>query len=185
MNDFSYIYYQPKRGDEVVRAIHSHPPIYKYSELVDQMRRWGAANVLYKMGNRNLDSLILVQDPNDENSGHWTSLSFHPETREVYFFSSYGGKPDQEKIEWISADNRLRSNQNLNVFNDGLKTLMVRDGWTVHYNNYPFQKIGDHTATCGIWCAAFINSNLNPDQFVNYVQAHHATPRTFYARYFA
>lgn len=178
------IIYRPKKGDEVRQATFSHPPIYLYSELVSRMRRDGAVKVLYDMLHENNDSLILVQDPRNPRSGHWTCLSFHPKNRSVYFFSSYGGKPDVEKNTWIPASDLAKSGQNLDVFNDGLKQLMLQYGWTIHYNQYQYQKIGDDTATCGIWCAAFLNSRLNPDEFYQYVKYGGYDPTVFYKLYF-
>ena len=185
MNDlYREIIFKPKTGEQVRRATRSHPPIYLYSELVQKMKREGALNVLFEMGDRNLDSLILVQDPKNPKSGHWTSLSFHPKTKEVFFFSSYGGKPDVEKNQWIPLSDLLQSGQDLNVFNDGLKQLMRDYNWTVHYNQYPYQRIGDKTATCGIWCAAFMNSGLNPDEFYFMIRKKGLTPISFYQMYF-
>ena len=174
------IIYKPKTGEQVVRAIYSHPPIYLYSDLVKNMKQKGAADVLYEMAAKNNDSLILVQDPKQLNSGHWTSLSFHPEKREIYFFSSYGGKPDVEKNQWLPLSGLMSSGQDLNVFNDGLKELMLKDGWVIHYSQYPYQVVGDNTATCGIWCAAFLNSGLNPDEFNRYVKYNGYNPFVFY-----
>lgn len=182
--EFVYnILYTPKTGEQVRSATRTYPPIYLYSELVDRMRQKGAASVLYDMAQRNLDSLILIQDPKKPTSGHWTSLSFHPRTREIYFFSSYGGKPDVEKNKWIPRDGLIRSGQALNIFNDGLKA-MVKNGWCVHYNQYPYQVVGDRTATCGIWCAAFLNYGRNPDEFNRYVRNNHLDPVAFYLTYF-
>ncbi len=178
------ILYKPKTGDQVRAATYSHPPIYLYSELVEKMKKRGARNVLIDMAQRNSDSLILVQDPKNLRSGHWTCLSFHPEKREVYFFSSYGGKPDVEKNQWLPQSGLMRSGQDLNVFNDGLKDLMRRDNWTIHYSQYPYQVVGDGTATCGIWCAAFMNSGLNPDEFNHYVRYGGYDPISFYRMYF-
>lgn len=189
MNGNSYWYndiiYKPKSGEQVQRATRTHPPIYVYSNLVKEMKRKGADNVLYSLLKKNRDSLILVQDPQQMNSGHWTSLSFHPENKKIYFFSSYGGKPDIEKNLWIPHDDLIRSGQDLNVLNDGLKTLMIRDGWEIHYNQYPYQKIGDNTATCGIWCAAFMNSGLDPDEFHAYVKYGGYDPVSFYKLFFS
>lgn len=182
--NYMKILYYPKTGEQVRNAIHTHPPIYLYSDLVKRMRAFGAADVLYQMGARNVDSLILVQDPKNPRSGHWTCLSFHPEKRQIYFFSSYGGKPDAEKNQWLPQDGLLRSGQDLDVFNDGLKTLMLRDNWEIHYNQYPYQVVGDQTATCGIWCAGFLNSRLNPDEFNTYIKYGGYDPITFYRMYF-
>lgn len=178
------ILYKPKTGDQVRAATFTHPPIYLYSELVQKMKQKGAASVLYDMERRNLNSLILVQDPKNPKSGHWTCLSFHPEKKQIYFFSSYGGKPDAEKNQWLPPSGLMTSGQDLNVFNDGLKTLMTRDGWEIHYSQYPYQVVGDNTATCGIWCAAFMNSGLNPDEFNAYVRYGGYDPLVFYQMYF-
>ena len=178
------IIYKPKTGKQVQNATLTHPPIYLYSELVKKMKESDASEVLYDMMRRNPNSLILVQDPKNLRSGHWTSLSFNPRKRDIYFFSSYGGKPDVEKNEWLPHAGLLRSGQELNVFNDGLKKLMLRDGWTIHYNQYPYQTVGDNTATCGIWCAAFMNSGLNPDEFNEYVKYGGYDPISFYKLYF-
>ena len=98
------------------------------------------------------------------NSGHWMGLSIHPERREIYYFSTYGGKPDIEKNKWLARDDRIRSDQYVDVFNDGLKQLQ-QQGWAIHYNDQHYQKPGDATATCGIYTAAFLRSGLNPDEF--------------------
>ena len=179
----SGVIYKPRTGDEVRRAIRSHPPIYLYSDLVRRMKVFGALPILENMMKRSLDNLILVQDPKNMRSGHWTSLSFHPGEKRAYFFSSYGGKPDIEKNTWIPTSDLIASQQNANVLNDGLKELAYR-GWEIHYNQYPYQRIGDHTATCGIWCAAFLNSGLNPDEF-NYVITNRGyTPLILYRAFF-
>ena len=84
--------------------------------------------------------------------------------RDIYFFSTYGGKPDVEKLQWMKDDDLLESGQDINIFSSGLKSLQDH-GWTIHYNDYPYQKPRDNTAFCGIMTAAFINSNQNPDEF--------------------
>ena len=64
----------------------------------------------------------------------------------------------------MKDDDLLQSGQDINIFSNGLKALQDH-GWTIHYNDYPYQKPGDNTAFCGIMTAAFINSNQNPDEF--------------------
>lgn len=174
---------KPRTGAEVQNATFSHPPIYLYSELDKMAAKRRSVDVLRKMMKRNKDSIILVQDPKNMHSGHWTSLSFIPEKKKAYFFSSYGGKPDVEKNEWIPNDALEQSNQAINVINDGLKYL-AKHGWEVHYSQYPYQKAGDNTATCGIWCTAFMNSGLNPDEFHELVKYGGYTPEFFYQLYF-
>ena len=137
---------------------------YKYSEICKEAEELGSLRTLLKMFNRSNDCLVLLQDPKKMTSGHWLSVSRKPEKREIYFFSTYGGKPDREKISWMDTDDLKKSGQQINIFNDAMKELQSQ-GWEIHYNNYPYQKEGDHTATCGIYTSAFLRSGLNPDQF--------------------
>lgn len=136
------------------------------------------------MFNRSRNHIILLQDPDKMSSGHWLGLSIHPERREIFYFSSYGGKPDVEKHRWIPADSMIESHQSTDVFNDGLKELMEEDGWTIHYNQYRYQIEGDRTATCGIWTAAFLRTGMNPDDFNWFVEDLGLTPVHLYYAYF-
>lgn len=166
--------YKPRGGDEVLRAAPPGTRIFLYSDLCSKPD--SAYNIL-RLLPRN--SIILLQNPQKMNSGHWISLSFHPETKEVYFFSSYGGMPDREKNRWLSPQERNISGQMRNLLNDGLKEF-ARRGWVVHYNDYPFQQEGDKTATCGIWATAFMNSGLNPEEF----ERRHKNVEDYYQLYF-
>lgn len=172
MND--RIYYQPRTGAEVLKAAPVGTRLYLYSELASDPRP--PIVVLSSMGR---DNLILLQDPDKMNTGHWIALSFHPETREAFFFSTYGGMPDREKMRWITHQELIRSHQGRNVINDGLRELAIR-GWKIHYNDFPYQKEGDHTATCGIWSTAFLNSGQNPDDF----SKNHLPVEEYYSLYF-
>lgn len=176
------IIYNPRSGDEMQAAITSSPPIYLYSKLCRVFANdpLGMLNQLF-YNKRN--ALILLQDPSNMHSGHWLGMSLHPEKKSIYFFSSYGGKPDKEKNEWLSDYSLLRSNQKENVINDALKFLHLR-GWHVHYNDFPYQKEGDKTATCGIWTAAFLNSGLNPDEFFHFTSSNGLTVLDYYNKYF-
>lgn len=158
------IVYEPRTGTEMERATRDRVPIYKYSELCDMAKKYGATRMLAHMFRRSNDNIVLLQDPDDMNSGHWLSVSRNLPRHEIYFFSTYGGKPDVEKIEWMNEDDLYASGQIMNIFNDGLRDLQ-QHGWTIHYNDYPYQKSGDHTAVCGIYTAAFLRSGLNPEEF--------------------
>lgn len=183
MSKKSDIIYSPRNGDEVHEACFSKPPIYLYSRLAKAVKQVGAEEVMRMLMAACKDSLILVQDPEKMNTGHWTSLSFDQKNKKAYFFSSYGGKPDVEKNEWIPNHDLEKSDQVINVINDGLKRLAEK-GWEIHYNQYPYQRVGDKTATCGIWCVAFMNSGLNPDEFHQLVEYGGYTPQFFYNLYF-
>lgn len=165
MNSFTRkVKYEPRTGDEMERATLHRVPIYKYSELCKLAERNGPTAMLAKMFQRSNDNIILLQDPEKMNSGHWISVSRNLPKKEIYFFSTYGGKPDAEKVAWMSDDDLKESGQAINIFNEGLHSLQDH-GWEIHYNDYPYQKPDDATATCGIFTAAFLRSGKNPDEF--------------------
>ena len=172
MNEYNFT--KPTTGDQVLNAAPPGTGLYLYSTLASDPRE--PVDVLLSLRRNNI---ILYQNPRRMNSGHWVTLSFRPETAEVFFFSSYGGRPDREKMEWLPPSELMRSGQFRNVLNDGLKQLAL-SGWTIHYNDYPFQKEGDHSATCGIWAAAFLNSGLNPDEFAS----NHLSAKEYFKKYF-
>lgn len=181
MNDS--IIYEPRTGTEVSNAV-AGAPVYVYSELVREAERVGPVQMLINMMQRSLDNFILVQNPNKMNSGHWTALKFKPFTKEIYFFSTYGGKPDTEKNLWISPNDLIRSHQVPNIINDGLKVFAL-NGWKIHYNQHEYQHKGDKTATCGIWSAAFLNDGENPDQFYRRTKRQRLSAEDYYNFYFS
>lgn len=176
------IFYKPRTGEEVKRAS-GGAPVYPYSQLNEMVEHLGIENTLTMMFARSLKNIILLQDPRKMNSGHWLGLSYNPSKGEIYFFSSYGGKPDAEKNKWLTEDDQVESGQGVDVFNDGLKEL-AKKGYVIHYNDHPYQFEGDETATCGIWTVAFLNSDMNPDQFYRYNVRHHQGPVQYFYKYF-
>ena len=158
------IMYKPRTGDEMEAALDHKVPIHLYSDLAQLCERHTPIQVLANMFKRSNKHIILLQDPDKMESGHWISVSKNPRKKEMYFFSTYGGKPDVEKIKWISEEDRRRSNQLINVLNDGLEECQ-KHGWEIHYNDYPYQVEGDKSATCGIYTVAFLQSGKNPDEF--------------------
>lgn len=168
------ILYTPRNGDEVLKASPPGTKIFLYSDLANTNS--SIEDVFSRFGKNNI---ILLQNPAQMNSGHWISLSFNIKKKEAYFFSSYGGMPDREKMKWIDRSALSHSGQLRNILNDGLKQL-AREGWVIHYNDHPYQISGDHTATCGIWAAAFLRSHKNPDEFYK----EHQSPRYYFQKYF-
>ena len=158
------IIYEPRTGEEMENALENRAPIYKYSELCQMAKKHGPTRLLVHMFSRSNDNVILLQDPSDMSSGHWISVSRNIPKKQIYFFSTYGGKPDAEKVSWMNEDDLRQSGQYLNIFSDGLRDLQ-KHGWEIHYNDYPYQKAGDNTATCGIFTAAFLRSGKDPDIF--------------------
>lgn len=182
------IIYEPRSGSDMENATLHHVPIYLYSDLCSLAKKMGGPNrALAWMFKRSNDNIILLQDPSNMSSGHWISVSRNVPKKEVYFFSTYGGKPDVEKIKWMNEDSLRESGQFLNIFNDGLRSLQEH-GWEIHYNDYPYQKPEDKTATCGIFTVAFLRSGKNPDEFekeTKKIQAQGLNPAVVYFdRYF-
>lgn len=173
MTDFNP--FAPTTGQAVLNAAPVNTHLYLYSDLARDPRE--AVDIISSLGR---NSIILYQDPSRMNSGHWVSLALHPERKEAYFFSSYGGKPDEEKNRWISQQQLASSGQARNVLNDGLKEYMKK-GWEIHYNDFPFQKAGDQTATCGVWSTAFLNEGVDPDEFVR----RRKSARDYFFKYFS
>ena len=158
------ILYKPRTGSEMEDATLNRIPILKYADLCNIAEKVGASRLLSHMFQRSNDNIILLQDPDNMNSGHWISVSCNRPKKEIYFFSTYGGKPDVEKEQWISEDELRESGQFINIFRDGLRKAQEH-GWEIHYNDYPYQMVGDKTATCGIFTAAFLRSGKDPDVF--------------------
>lgn len=179
MTDFIY---KPRTGEEMSKAT-GGLNVHVYSDICRRMKREDPVGVLMRACFPFNKCVILVQDPKAMNSGHWNGLEFNPAKKEVYYFSSYGGKPDEEKNRWIDVDGRLKSEQETNPLNDALKELCSR-GWTVYYNDYPYQIEGDRTATCGIWTAAFLNSGMNPDDFARENDIRERDVYYYFKRYF-
>lgn len=171
--------YQPTTGEQVRRASHG-VPIYVYSEIAN-------LNPVFLPellgGKYKKAMIVLVQDPRNPSVGHWTCVVYNPRNDEYYFFSSYGGRPDEEKNSYIKESDLLSSNQINNFISDGLRILFDQ-GKKIHYNEYEYQTIGDNTATCGIWCVAFILSGMNPTQFHNFVIKNKLTAKDFYYNFF-
>lgn len=177
------VFYKPRTGDEMARAVPG-ANVLLYSDICNRVALFGVGRVLYDLFQRSPLNIILLQDPDKMNTGHWMGLVIKPEKREIYFFSSYGGKPDFEKNKWLPQSDRIRSSQNINALNDGLK-MMAKNGWTVHYNQYKYQREGDGTATCGIWTAAFLRSGMNPDEFHDFTMRRCYDPYSYYRMLFS
>ena len=158
------ILFSPRSGEEMKEACGRVTPIYLYSDLCRMVKNNSPAQLLARMFKRALNNVILLQDPSNLRSGHWFSVTQNPRKKEIYFFSTYGGKPDVEKVSWVDEDDLRESGQFMNLFNDGLHDAQ-KHGWKIYYNDFPYQKPDDKTAVCGIYTAAFIRSGCNPDEF--------------------
>ena len=181
------IIYNPRSGAEMDAAMQYSVPVYTYSDLCTEAEKHGPTAMLSHMFKRSDANIILLQDPSDMNSGHWISVSRNLPKHEIYFFSTYGGKPDAEKVKWVPEDDLRESGQLMNIFSEGLRDLQ-KHGWEIHYNDFPYQIPGDNTATCGIFTVAFLRSGKNPDEFKEEVKELYEEGKNpavyFYDKYF-
>lgn len=181
------IIYKPRTGEDMERAMQRKVPVHLYSELCKLGQLHGPNRMLAQMFQKGDDHIILLQNPKNMHSGHWISVSRNPQKKEIYFFSTYGGKPDAEKVAWLNEDDLRESGQYMNIFNEGLHDLQ-KHGWKIHYNDVQYQIPGDKTATCGIYTAAFLRSGKNPEEFKRETEriiAHGEDPAVeYYKRYF-
>lgn len=148
---------RPISGSEI-RDLSGTSAVYTFRDIIKYARNHPLSSLL----DPNTNSLIALYEWRP-GIGHWVGIKVVPELREAYFFSSYGNKPDTE-LNYLTPSQRRESGQAINLFNNFLKGLF-KQGWTIYYNDYPYQKRGDGTATCGRWLAKFLRSGLNPDEF--------------------
>lgn len=172
MNSFIF---KPRSGSDMLKATPYGTGLFTYSELCSLPMN--STDIILSLPRK---CIILLQDPRNLNSGHWISLSRNDDKKEVYYFSSYGYKPEQEKYRWMKPNEIRYSRQERDLINDGLKNLYLL-GWKIYYNDFPYQVEGDRTATCGVWACAFLNSDLNPDEFAN----EHRDAGYYFRRYFS
>ena len=84
------------------------------------------------------------------NSGHWVSLARGKDA--VYYFDSYGNKPDVP-LSWNSAERNVELNQEPAVLTKMFSLTKV----PVYFNDYDYQNKKDKdVATCGRWATAFL-----------------------------
>jgi hypothetical protein len=87
------------------------------------------------------------------NIGHWVCLYWGPsdddEFGTIYFFDSYGIKPDDEQ-HWIDVEFRQKNWQDRRY----LSQLLAETPAEIEYNEYPLQGKGDNIGTCGKWVIA-------------------------------
>lgn len=93
------------------------------------------------------------------NSGHWTVL--RRKNNHVYFFDSYGGKPDSQ-LNFISET----ENQKLGITAPYLTQLMDQSNLPIHYNTIPYQKDTNKTPinTCGRHGIFFALNNIEKNR---------------------
>lgn len=114
----------------------------------------------------------------NSNSGHWTCLCRNQNI--IYYFDSYGVKPDGELTN-ISPGLRYQLHENSKALTRLIRT--IPSGYTFAYNNIQFQEYSESVNTCGKWCDVFckcIFKGLTLDQFQQRLKQLKTTYRTSY-----
>lgn len=87
--------------------------------------------------------------------GHWSVLSRMRRGKKtiIEFMDSYSLEPDEIKDQY-NEDFLIETNQDQNILTELLYNFSLNDPTReVHYNEIPFQKQSENTATCGRWIA--------------------------------
>lgn len=115
--------------------------ILKYNELP----RGVSVEDFMKVG----EVLYILYESNF-NSGHWVCLARGKDA--VYYFDSYGNKPDVP-LKWNSAEKNIELNQEEPI----LTKMFSITKTPVYYNDFDYQNKNDKdVATCGRWATAFL-----------------------------
>ena len=127
----------------------------KYKCIEDLLGKQGHAVILYEM---------------KPGVGHWTCVFYGPPLDEcdlefprIYFFDSYGLKPDDEQ-SWIDIEFRKKAWDDMRV----LSKLLKNTPSEINYNEFPLQEMKEGVNTCGKWCIARLGlKHLDDEDFAN------------------
>jgi len=99
-------------------------------------------------------------------SGHYVTLIRNKANRTIYFFDSYGGKPDVDQKKYAMNRDELYDEEH-----NSLIKLLLKKGWNVDYNHVPLQASSPDVATCGRWGLTRVMwKHLTNDQFVQAIK---------------
>ena len=111
---------------------------------------------------RNKLGMVINLDTHDKNGSHWVGLFSNLKKKQIYFFDSYGHKPDKEikkfmdKIaKWMSKTYNLKNDSEGELFNN--KDIDIKYNTVRHQYKH---------SECGIYSMNFIIRLLNGEGFV-------------------
>ena len=109
-------------------------------------------------------SIIFVGE--EGKIGHWVCIKLYGRKR-INYFDSYGYTPISARKNFIAGSQQYKI---LTYINTVLAYLFYK-GYDIHYNNVPFQTIGDGSTDCGEWCIKYIlyPFNLSLESFLHSV----------------
>jgi len=123
---------------------------------------------IIKMNNINQvlkdDDRVIIYYPNYQSSqglyGHYCCLTRKGDT--LYFFDSYGGKPDIEQKKYAGDQRKELYQEEENT----LIRLFLNSDYKVDYSDYKLQSDKGNISTCGRWCLLrCAMSHLTNDEF--------------------
>jgi hypothetical protein len=124
--------------------------IIKYSELKNYKTFFDLLTE-----NNGSECFCVVLTESDYNEGHWCCL-FRTKNDEIYWFDSYGIKPDGE-LKLIPERIRKMLGENSNELQRLIKTVPKGK---FHYLKEKHQVLKDGINTCGRWCMIYIKMCL-------------------------
>lgn len=151
-------------NDDISNVVSRHIPVvssadlHKFRDIDDVMRGHD-------------DILILYQDKDGVRggrpwkSGHWTVLK-KLDDENIVHFDPYGTFPD-DQLKYIPENYKRRTYQ---MSRNLARLLADSDYKNIHYNDKQFQKLQTGNNTCGRHVAFYIMSNMDPDEYVNYMK---------------
>lgn len=122
------------KHDDIDIIIYSHLNDYEY---------------LLELLNKSICAVFILLKTS-ENSGHWTVIVKYNEN--IYYFDSYGVKPDGE-LKFINSSMRSELNENNNILTKLIHGIPSSYNFT--YNKVQFQSHENNINTCGKWTTVF------------------------------
>ena len=126
----------PMSGEDIIIEMNGKVDVYSYFQILDF---------------KNIDELlgkykkVVLLYHTSSNYGHWCCL--YENNKQIYFFDSYGLKPDAE-LNFIPHNLR----NDLNQHHKYLTLLLYNSKKIINYNQYQLQKVSPNIQTCGRWC---------------------------------
>ena len=117
------------------------------------------------------DAIILFVELS-QGVGHWQSIT--RSDNNIYFFDSYGTRPDKALL-WIDKYMRKELNEQV-PYVSYLLNEALSAGFNVSFNSFSYQnKKNTSISTCGRWCIAWVKWNNNqgnnsPKAFNKYIK---------------
>lgn len=146
---------------------------FKYKELPDDPAELALLLLTHPA------RFLFHEESKNSDVGHWTALVRRD--NHICWFSSYGFLPDGELM--ISADLRKAPGQHFNKISRALHYLHEH-GYVIHFCSVPLQRLGDGTASCGIWCLAFLTSRISDFELLERKLASITTPELYAEKIF-